>query len=411
MSLTPKPTVLVLRSSYYQYREYLLRLISQYADVWLLHDRPPVWEDKYIKGYAVVNTLDRDAVLATARRMDIRLAGVICWDEMRIEIAAFLAESLGLPGPSVEGVHNCRDKRLTRLALNRNGVPQPASSLVATQEEAFRAVKEIGYPVVVKPRALAGSQGVALVSSDSEFGSAFELAQNAREKSVKACQANVLIEEYVRGEEISIDTAWSSGNMFPLFVAHKLTGFSPYFEEVGHRIDGEDPLLQDSTLLNVLFSAHAAVGFRSGITHTEVRLSNEGPKIIEINGRLGGDFIPYVGALATGLDLGRIVVDVACGKAPVVNERLLSCAAIRFFYPPYDAVVDEIRIDRELLPICTEAAALLTEPGQILRLPPADNVSCRFAYVVVKGSSFEFCSNALDDAAKALHFSGRPLIQ
>lgn len=408
--MSSKPTVLVLRSSYYQYREYLLRLIAQHADVWLLNDRPPLWEDKYVKGYALVDTLDRDAVVAAANEIDVQFDGVICWDEIRIENAAFLAESLGLPGPSVAGVHNCRDKRLTRLALKRDKVPQPESYLVSTEAEAFQATLKIGYPVVVKPRALAASQGVVLVSSDGDLGRAFRLAQSARENGVEGYDANVLIEEYVKGEEISIDAAWSSGDMLPLFVAHKRTGFPPYFEEVGHWVDGKDPLRQDPRLLNVLLRAHAAVGFHSGITHTEIRLTENGPKVIEINGRLGGDFIPYVGALATGIDPGKVAVEVACGQRPVITEGLPSCAAVRFFYPPYDAVVDDVRIDRELLPTCTEAAATLVEPGTALRLPPADNVSCRFAYVVVKGTSSEYCSRALEDASRALHFSGRPLV-
>jgi hypothetical protein len=102
-------------------------------------------------------------------------------------------------------------------------------------------------------------------------------ARQAREDGVPYFRHGIFVEEYLEGPEISFDSACHDGVLMPLFLARKLTGFPPYFEETGHSIDAADPLLPDPELLNVLVSAHRAVGFHDGITHTEVKLTKDGP--------------------------------------------------------------------------------------------------------------------------------------
>src|SRR5437868_2807229 len=89
-------TVLLISSGYHLYREYLLRMISNQARVWLFLDREAQWERPYVAGSTKVDTLDVPAMLAAARALPggIAIDGVICWDEIRIVHAAKLAEAL-----------------------------------------------------------------------------------------------------------------------------------------------------------------------------------------------------------------------------------------------------------------------------------------------------------------------------
>lgn len=408
-----KPTILLLTSGYHLYREYLLKMLAQHAQVWLLHDRDAGWEKPYIIGNTVVTTLDAPGMVAAARALPagVRIDGVLCWDELRMVHAAQVAQALGLPGTDPESAGRCRDKHLTRNALAANGVPQPVSVLVGALDEAGETAKSIGYPVIVKPRALGASYGVSLAHDETQLPAAFAHAESAREDGVPVFERGVLIEEYMRGPEVSIDAAWVKGRMFPLYLARKVTGFYPHFEEVGHVVDANDALLQDGTFLGVLNSAHRAVGFDTGITHTELRLTSDGPKIVEINGRLGGDMIPYVGWVASGISPGKVAVEVASGQLPDVSGTHRDVAAIRFFYPPEDVIVDAVRIDRSALPSEIDVAAPLGSQGQKLILPPADHVSCRYAYAVARGASAEACERALDQAGRALHLEAHPLVE
>jgi len=405
------PTIVLVTSGYHLYREYLLKMVAEHSNVWLFLDSEPDWQIPYIVGHTVVNTLDTQMMIDVAGNLPegIKIDGVLCWDEIRMVQTAKLAQALGLPGTDPENVGRCRDKHLTRTFLAASGVPQATSILVSSIDEAVKAAEIIGYPVIIKPRALGASYGVSLVNGAEQLNTAFEHAKAATEDGVPVYDQRVLVEEYMQGPEVSIDVAWVNGVMYPMFVARKIIGFFPHFEEIGHLVHSHDPLLEHPPFLSVLEQAHQAVGFRNGITHTELRLTQSGPKIVEINARLGGDMIPYVGWVACGINPGQVAVAVACGHKPNVETRYKSVAAIHFLYPEYDAVVNSVHIDHAALPASVVVAAPLVSPGQKLLLPPTDHVSCRYGYAIVRGNTIEDCKAATELAAQAFTLKAKQL--
>ncbi|BAZ52777.1 phosphoribosylamine--glycine ligase [Nostoc sp. NIES-4103] len=405
------PTILLVTSGYHLYREYLLKMVAEHSNVWLFLDSEPNWQIPYIVGYTVVNTLDAQMMIEVARNLadDIKIDGVLCWDEIRMVETAKLAQALGLPSTDPENVGRCRDKHLTRTFLAASGVPQATSILVSSIDEATKAAETIGYPVIIKPRALGASYGVSLVNGAEQLNTAFEHAKTATEDGVPIYDQRVLVEEYMQGPEVSIDVAWVNGIMYPLFVARKVTGFFPHFEEIGHVVDSHDPLLEYTPFISVLEQAHKAVGFRNGITHTELRLTQTGPKIVEINARLGGDMIPYVGCIASGINPGQVAVAVACGQQPNVEKRHKRVAAIQFLYPENDAIADSVHINHAALPASVDVAASLVSPGQKLLLPPADHVSCRYAYLIVHGDNAQECTATIESAVQAFTLKTKQL--
>src|SRR5207253_2916472 len=105
--------------------------------------------------------------------------GVMSWDEARILQSAKVAAELGLPGGDPGMVLRCRDKHLTREALDAGHVPQPRSILVAGAAEALEAARQLGYPVVLKPRAMGASLGVVRADSPSELAGRFAFAHDS----------------------------------------------------------------------------------------------------------------------------------------------------------------------------------------------------------------------------------------
>jgi biotin carboxylase len=399
--MADKPLIILVTSGFGRYREYLLRQVADAARVWLFTSAAPTWEHPYIVGHTVVDPYDAAAMVAAARSLPA-VDGVLCWDELKMLTSAALAGELGLPGGDPGMIERCRDKHLTRTALAAAGVPQPASRAVTSVDDALRAADAIGYPVVVKPRALGASLGVTGVRGPEDVLAAYELARGVTEDGVPYHEAGVLVEEWLDGPEISVDCVCVGGRVTPLFAARKISGFPPYFEEVGHWVDGADPLQNDPTLATVLRAAHEALGFTDGCTHTELRLMPDGPKIIEVNCRLGGDLIPYLGLLATGIDPGRAAVEVACGRQPAVTAERSRVAAVRFLYPDKDATVADVVVDTEALPASVLTVGVVAAPGQRLVLPPAGHVGCRYAYAVAAGATLVECVAALDVAAAAV---------
>jgi biotin carboxylase len=402
------PLLLLIGTGKQAFREYLLASIATRYRVHLLCGAEPGWPRGYLDGWTVLDmddTIDATPMCAAAADLAARepIQGVLSWDEARILQAAKVAAELGLPGGDPDMVLRCRDKHLTRQALDVAGVPQPRSVLVAGLEQAAATAAELGYPVVLKPRAMGGSLGVVRADTPAELTARFTFAHDTAVPGSWRYDEGVLVEQYVDGPEISVDSAVSGGQVQPMFLARKQLGYPPFFEETGHIVDAADPLLADPGLARVLAAAHEALGFTDGITHAEFKLTPDGPVVIEVNARLGGDLIPYLGLRASGIDPGLAAAAVACGQAPRLAGDRTAAAGVRFFYPPRDdTVIGEIRFDPAALPAETDLAERLAEPGAVMSPPPKGTMSGRVAFATAVAATAAACQAALDAAGAAL---------
>ncbi|MFE0470062.1 acetyl-CoA carboxylase biotin carboxylase subunit family protein [Streptomyces sp. NPDC058947] len=402
--------LLVITPGIRAYREYLLQSISRDFRVHLVLTETPTWERAYTAGHTVVPDLaDVDGLVRVARTVDAAQAldGVICWDETWIEQTAQVAAALGLPGGDRRCVERCRDKYRTRAALDTGGVPQPRSVLVSGREEALAVAEDIGYPVVVKPRALAGSFGVVRADSPADLmeAVAFTDASGQWAPDLPTHERNILVEEFARGPEISVDSVVHRGTVTPVCLARKEVGFAPYFEETGHVVDPGDPLWSDETLADVVTRTHAALDFTDGVTHTEIRLTPSGPKVIEVNARIGGGMIPLLNLMGGGPDLALAAADVACGRPPRLRAATgpRRVAAIRFYYPPADdSLIEEVRFEKSGLPEQVVRCGPLATPGQVKSPPPRGLMDGRIAYAIALAENAATCRAALDKAGHAL---------
>ncbi len=402
-----RPRLLLIGTGGRHYREYLLSSIGRRYRVHLVVGAEPTWEREHVTGWTVLDlsgTVDATELCSLARELtgDEPLAGVLAWDEARVLQAAKVAEALRLPGGDPDVAMRCRDKHLTRTALDAAGVPQPRSLLVSDVDEALAAAASVGYPVVLKPRAMAASLGVVRVDTPAELRDRFTFARDV-EIPGSWHYDEILVEECVTGEEISVDSAVHAGTVYPMFLARKQVAYPPYFEEVGHVLDGADPLLADGTVRRVVRDAHAALGFTDGVTHTELMLTADGPRVIEVNARLGGDLIPYLGLRATGIDPGLAAAAVACGWAPEVAPARTGAGAVRFFYPDRDAtVIGSVDLDVAALPTRPDRFVVLAEPGETMSPPPKGTLFGRVAFATAIGEHPRQCTDTLEAVRSAL---------
>ncbi|WP_089156406.1 ATP-grasp domain-containing protein [Micromonospora sp. NBS 11-29] len=411
---TPAPgALLVVGSGLRLYREYIVRAVAERAReaglrLVLINNLRPTWQHEYFDDIVVVNVFDHRLLAETARELAGRytVTGLMCWDEPLVMPAAELAAEFGVPGLGIAGVHGCRDKYSCRTRLTAAGAPQPGFELTADLDQARTAAARIGYPVIVKPRALGASMGVSLASDERELEFAYRVAHEASLIGDEPYRGGAIVEGFVDGPEISVDGAVHKGEYLPMFVARKTTGLPPFFEETGHVVDSADPLRSDDTLRDALVTAHQILGIENGITHTEVRLTPGGPVIIEVNGRLGGDLIPYLGQIATGIEPGSVLFDVATGQRPDLTHARAGVAGIRFGYPDHDCVVHSVAVPDQAPGLVL--ASRMVEPGTTLRLPPGGYIA-RHSFVVCSAPDPETCARQLDDAVALVELDAEPV--
>ncbi|MFD6862479.1 ATP-grasp domain-containing protein [Streptomyces diastaticus] len=380
------PVLLLVGSGYRPYREYILAAVSQHYRLWLLDSHEATWQLRYCAGATRVDTRDADAVREAALAVgeSLRVVGVFTYDETQVVSCARLAQDLGLPGSPPEAITNCRDKAATRATLAAAGVPQPASVVVTTAEEALGAAERIGYPVIVKARGMAASFGVVRADDAADIAAAFAAADGADFMDLPRYPANVLVEEYLTGPEISVDAVIHDGEVTPTVIAHKRLGLEPYFEETGHDVDARDPLFEDEELLRQLRDIHCALGLTHGATHSEFKLTPRGPRLVEVNARLGGDLIPYLGLLATGVDPTVAAAHAAAGRRADLTPVHRKAAAVRFLLPEGRCRTVEVVTHTDRFGPTVHETGITADPGDELDLPPAAFFT-RYGHVVAVG--------------------------
>ncbi|WP_043224612.1 ATP-grasp domain-containing protein [Streptomyces sp. NRRL F-5193] len=370
--MSQRPLVLVVAPGDDVYRGYCLRQVADAYDVAVLTTGPLTWEKQYVVDHETVPAFDDvDALLGAAEAITTRrpVAGVLTWNESHLTAVAQLAERLGLAVTTPESVRTCRDKAASRAAFARHGVPSARSVAAASLDEALAVAEAIGFPVVVKPAAVGGSIGVIKAETREDLAEAYAFAtRGVQQHGGDNC--SVLVEEYLSGPEVSVECVTYQGVTTPVAVTRKELGDEPLFEETGHTLTAGDPLLE--TVAPIAKAAVRATGVTGGIQHVEIRLTPTGPRVIEVNGRIGGDWIGWAVEQALGLPLARIAADIAVGAAPDLTPTRQEAVAIQVLYAPASGTLTQRSIASGFAETAgwVHGPAWLIEEGDEVLLPP-----------------------------------------
>lgn len=267
-----------------------------------------------------------------------RVRAVIPATEYAVVAAAALAEAWGLPGAGVRAASVLRDKIELRRIADSAGLPQPRwqEAYGPGDVAAFRA--RHGGECVLKPANRQASLGVRLLSAEDPEDLAWTRTTQVEEPKMRArrpLRERYLVEERLRGPEVSTECLVSDGEPTFLNITAKSLHPGPYPVEIGHTVPAEVDGDVTESLAHAVRALIAATGFRCGVLHAEWKLlDGSKPRLVECAGRLPGDSINDLIDLAYG---GSIVADLTAileGRRPVRSPRAGRGAAIRFLTAP-----------------------------------------------------------------------------
>lgn len=260
-------------------------------------------------------------------------------------ITAKVAERLGLKGIPYEAALKSRNKDLARNTYERKGIPSAKYRKVKTKDEALKGAEEIGYPVVLKPTNAASSQNVFFINNPNELKNAmdkmFEFKITYMNFEVRD---EYLVEEYIDGQEFSVEIFLKEGDVLFATVTEKTTSALPYFVEIIHTLPTSIYTDRQKEIIDTAASAMKSLGIINGPSHVEVKLSKEGPKIIEVNGRPGGDNISSDLLIhALGINIFRATVEYYLDLPIVIKPSRNKAAAIAYLTADREGIVSSIQ--------------------------------------------------------------------
>ena len=270
------------------------------------------WEDGAVckdlcDKFYPISIVDKDAILKVCREEGIDAVTTIASD-VAVLTVNYVAEQMAT------------NKYLMRQCFMENGVPSPKYCL--TDGEVPMAISTFRFPVIVKPTDRSGSRGVEKV----------EKQEDLQEAITRACkesfQQKAVIEEFVEGREISVESISFEGKHYILQITDKVTTEAPFFVELEHHQPSTLPEDIKSRVKAIVLNALTALHIQYGASHAELKITKDGDiRVIEIGARMGGDFIGSdLVKLSTGYDFLKGVIDVAFGQfeEPKITEHKFS---------------------------------------------------------------------------------------
>ena len=346
-----------------------------------------------------ISTTDTLRVMRAAKEHNINGIMTLASD-VPMQTVAAVCHELGLPGISPQTALNATNKAEMRVCLQKHGVPIPDFYIVNSLEEFIEAAQKFKNEFIVKPVDNSGNRGVQLIKVGSNtitLRSAYEYSkQYSRD-------GRILLEEYMEGDEFSVETISVDGKCYVIQVTDKQTSGIPYFVELGHTQPSKYDVETVSRIAEVAKAGILALGINIGPSHAEIKLTPEGPKIVEIGARLGGGCITtHLVPLSTGVNMVEANIRIAIGEKPQLEKKIDKGAAIRFFHTKsglFKAVygVEEVSRISGIIEV-----GFFKHVGEII--PVMRNGLDRVGYVIAQCNTRDEAADLCEKAVKMIHF-------
>ena len=317
--------------------------------MWVIDARVPEIREmsELLRRFGVVVDIGGDGVDAAAKQIGaFRPDGIVTYFDASMVKVASIAERLGLPFVTPAAARLLVDKLYQRRALQEAGVQVPrfwSVGPVSSADPLAAVGSDVVWPAVLKPRSDAGSHDTFLACDEADVRALLD--------GLGADRPDMMLEEY-----LSDDPAWTQSSFADYVsvesvvshgvVSHvAVTGRFPpaeTFRETGFFVPAWLDADSEQAVLDLASAAARALDVGFGCLHTEVKFTAEGPRILEVNGRIGFG-IPAMLDQAAGFSMFAASMQIALGEQ-VFFDRPIACERLGyrlFLQPP--AIVGTVR--------------------------------------------------------------------
>jgi biotin carboxylase len=326
----------------------LLDAAADWCELVVVNAGPEPWTADEREGLAdlgeVVDAAGRDAASVAAELAALDVEGVVTLEDEWIPLVAAVAARLDLPYHDEATAEAVTHKDVQRARLAGTDLGVRAASF--TDEDGLAAaVAAVGFPAVLKPVRGNGSLNVYTVDDEAGLRAALAEATGAavsghagfRLGHGGAGAQTWLLEERLIGvphpagdwlsDHFSVEVlSLGEGEHWPFWLSDRFPLIPP-LRETG--ITGPSLLSWETQHLAAQRAEQilTALGVTTGVSHLEFKLTATGPRLIEVNGRLGG-FLSSILPHVSDLNPVRLALEAAVGKAerrPVVTTGYAAC--------------------------------------------------------------------------------------
>jgi biotin carboxylase len=334
---------------------------------------------------------------------------IIAPDDYTVELAANIAQALGLQHNPPDAARFSRRKDLAREQLRQHSIPTPDFRRIDLLKPLELQIAGFPFPCVVKPISLSGSRGVIRVDNVTEFVAACERVKNIVNMLSKDEEKNILLAEtYIPGVEVAVEGFLKDSEFVPLALFDKpdpLEG--PYFEETYYITPSRLPVETQQQIYTQVHAACQAYGLKTGPVHAELRLHDGEAWIIEVASRTIGGECAQLLKFGTGYSLEQLVIAHSM-DLPLEMRPMEEAAGVLMIPTPKPGILRRVEgvLAAHKLPLIESVAISVREGYELQTLPEG---SSYLGFIFARGPDPQAVEAALRQAHGMLNIVVSPL--
>lgn len=317
--------------------------------------------------------------------------------DVALKTVSYVAQMLSLPKLSSKAVEIATDKIKMRKCLTENRVSQPNYQVMFNRVNLQRALTDIGYPAIVKPPDRSASRGIFRIDNPSQLDEAYSVV------SANTNKDKYLLEEFVFGTEHSIEAFTINGQTTILGICDRILTDPPYrtnrwFSYPSQISDEDQKLCKDFTE-----KAHKCLNIDQGPSHTEIILTEDGPKLMEIHPRCGGARIgSHVIPSICGVNMIEQLINFALRTPVDLNSTQKNASVVRFLLPKPGRIIEieginTVRNLKGVIDVC-----LFYQVGDVL--PQLKDGTHRAGYIITAAPTLSLATEIAQYAESLIRF-------
>lgn len=275
-----------------------------------------------------ISVTEKEQILEVCRSERIDAITSIASD-IAVPTVAYVSKHLNLIGNTPESAYISTNKYAMRKTLSSSMAKCPIFLKISESTDLSEKTQGLRYPLIVKPCDRSGSAGVTKVEKAEDLVTAAEVALTL------SLEHEAIIEEFIAGVEVSVETISWQKSHYILAITDKVTTGAPHFVELAHHQPSRLPAATQAEIRRQTLAALTALGIDYGASHAEFLITEKGNVFVtEVGARMGGDFIGSdLVKLSTGYDFLKSVIDVASGAFSPPQQEVCSrsCSGVWFF--------------------------------------------------------------------------------
>jgi D-alanine-D-alanine ligase len=324
--LTDK-TILVVNTGSFKKR-FILQKLKRIGLKIVCLNQEKNWAASYVDYWILADNTNQSECISAIKEFintnhEVKINGALTFWEDDVLLTAKICDRFNFTGIPYGIAKRVRNKFLFRQFCEENGIAAPKHLLIKSLQEIQALPENFAFPLVIKPVFGASSAFVIKINNKEELVSTYNYIRkniSAKTESALADGLDILLEEYIDGDEVDIDIIMQNGKIKFWSMSDNYQTPEPFFVEVGQSIPSSLPFHKQQELFDLAEETLEKLGIQNGIIHFEAKAAPQGPVPIEINLRMGGDYVYSYIKGCWGVDLIEMAAKIAVNSFIKINK-------------------------------------------------------------------------------------------